>query len=81
MGIRAFIPIPQKMSKIDLSQTLVSLSNTGRMRCDFNLQELFMSHHEDFRDSSSLMHLLLALVAMVSMPLLPMLMGWFTVLS
>ncbi|WP_280636278.1 hypothetical protein [Endozoicomonas sp. G2_1] len=40
-----------------------------------------MSHHEDFQDSSSLMHLFLALVAMVSMPLLPMLMGWFTVLS
>jgi len=40
-----------------------------------------MSHHEeDFKDSTSAINILLIVVAMVSMPLLPMLMGWYTLL-
>ena len=40
-----------------------------------------MSHDENFKDSASKRHLFLALVAMISMPLLPMLMGWYTYLA
>ncbi|MDT0602623.1 hypothetical protein [Thalassotalea castellviae] len=40
-----------------------------------------MSQHENFKDSSSKRHLFAALTALVAAPLLPMLMGWFTVLS
>ncbi|GLX77375.1 hypothetical protein tinsulaeT_07150 [Thalassotalea insulae] len=40
-----------------------------------------MSHHEDFKDSSSKRHLFAALTALIAAPLLPMLMGWLTVLS
>jgi hypothetical protein len=40
-----------------------------------------MSHNEDFKDSSSKRHLAMILVTLVAMPLLPMLMGWFTILS
>ncbi|MGB1199591.1 MAG: hypothetical protein ACPG46_11120 [Thalassotalea sp.] len=40
-----------------------------------------MSHHENFKDSSSKRHLLAALVAIIFVPLLPMLMGWLTVLG
>jgi hypothetical protein len=40
-----------------------------------------MSHHEDFKDSSSKRHLFSALVALVAMPLLPMIMGWFTIMQ
>jgi len=39
-----------------------------------------MGHNEDFKDSSSFLHLIIALLAL-SVPLLPMIMGWFTVLS
>jgi len=40
-----------------------------------------MSHHEeDFKDPSSFKHLAMILVAMFAMPLLPMVMGWFTLL-
>lgn len=39
-----------------------------------------MSHNEDFKDTSSKRHLVMVLVALVAMPLLPMLMGWFTML-
>jgi len=37
-------------------------------------------HKEDFKDTSSGIHLVMILVAMLCMPLLPMLMGWFTLL-
>ncbi|MFQ3208589.1 MAG: hypothetical protein ACI9U5_000332 [Colwellia sp.] len=37
-------------------------------------------HKEDFKDTSSFIHLAMILLAMVAMPLLPMLMGWFTML-
>ncbi|WP_440873882.1 hypothetical protein [Thalassotalea sp. PLHSN55] len=40
-----------------------------------------MSNHENFKDSSSKRHLFGAILALFAMPLLPMLMGWFTVLS
>ncbi len=40
-----------------------------------------MSHHEeDFKDTSSFKQLAMILVAIVTMPLLPMVMGWFTLL-
>ena len=39
-----------------------------------------MSHDEDFQDPASIVHLLIALTVLVAMPLLPMLMGWFTIL-
>jgi hypothetical protein len=39
-----------------------------------------MSHNEDFKDSSSKRHLFMVVVALFAMPLLPMLMGWFTML-
>ncbi|GLX83236.1 hypothetical protein [Thalassotalea eurytherma] len=40
-----------------------------------------MSRNENFKEQSSKRHLALAIVAMVSMPLLPMLMGWYTFLA
>ncbi|WP_286233044.1 hypothetical protein [Thalassotalea sediminis] len=40
-----------------------------------------MSHNENFKDSSSKRHLFAALTALIAAPLLPMLMGWLTVLS
>ncbi len=40
-----------------------------------------MSHNEDFKDSSSKRHLAMVLIALVALPLLPMLMGWFTILN
>lgn len=40
-----------------------------------------MSHNEDFKDSTGAGQILLAILALVAFPLLPMLMGWFTVLS
>jgi hypothetical protein len=40
-----------------------------------------MLPHEDFKDSSSKRHLFAALSALIVAPLLPMLMGWLTVLS
>ncbi|MDO6428010.1 MULTISPECIES: hypothetical protein [Thalassotalea] len=40
-----------------------------------------MSHNENFKDSSSKRHLFAAITVMFAAPLLPMLMGWFTVLS
>ncbi|MBB6544473.1 hypothetical protein [Thalassotalea piscium] len=40
-----------------------------------------MSHDENFKDSSSFIHLLGALAALFATALLPMLAGWFTLLS
>jgi hypothetical protein len=40
-----------------------------------------MSHDENFKDSSGWLHLIVALLVFAGMPLLPMLMGWFTLLS
>ncbi|WP_268969177.1 hypothetical protein [Thalassotalea algicola] len=40
-----------------------------------------MSHNENFKDSASKRHLFMAALALVSMPLLPMLMGWYTYLA
>ena len=40
-----------------------------------------MSHNEDFKDSTGAGQILLTILALVAFPLLPMLMGWFTVLS
>ena len=40
-----------------------------------------MSNNEDFKDSTGVGLVSLILIAMVAMPLLPMLMGWFTILS
>jgi hypothetical protein len=37
-----------------------------------------MSQDKNFKDPSSKRHLLVALVVMFAMPLLPMLMGWYT---
>lgn len=40
-----------------------------------------MTHHdEDFKDTTSAINIIMVIVAMVFMPLLPMLMGWFTIL-
>jgi len=39
------------------------------------------SHEENFKDSTSTINVLMVIVAMVGFPLLPMLMGWFTMLS
>jgi hypothetical protein len=39
-----------------------------------------MSHSEDFKDSTSLVHFFAILVALVGAPLLPMVMGWYTLL-
>jgi len=47
----------------------------------YRLGSSSMSHNEDFKDSSSKRHLAMVLVAIVAMPLLPMLMGWFTILN
>ncbi|WP_448569246.1 hypothetical protein [Thalassotalea ganghwensis] len=40
-----------------------------------------MSDNHDFKDSSSKRHLVAAISALIFAPLLPMLMGWLTVLS
>jgi len=39
-----------------------------------------MSEDTYFEDSTNFGHLLIALVVLISMPLLPMVMGWFTLL-
>jgi hypothetical protein len=40
-----------------------------------------MSHHEeDFKDTTSAINVLMIVVAIIAVPLLPMLMGWFTLL-
>ena len=39
-----------------------------------------MSNDEDFKDSTGVGSILLVIVAMLALPLLPMLMGWFTML-
>ena len=40
-----------------------------------------MTHHEEnFKDSTSAVNVVMIIGAMVAMPLLPMLMGWFTIL-
>ncbi|WP_157470776.1 hypothetical protein [Colwellia sp. PAMC 20917] len=55
---------------------------SARMRAEyFQVNEIIMSHGEDFKDSSSIFHLLAAIIVLVSAPLLPMVMGWFTLLS
>lgn len=43
--------------------------------------KLKMSQNEEFKDSSSKRHLFMILAALVAFPLLPMLMGWYTVLA
>lgn len=40
-----------------------------------------MSHNEEFKDSTSKRHFFAAIVVLVAAPLLPMVMGWFTLLS
>ena len=41
-----------------------------------------MSHHEEeFKDTTSAVNVAMIIVAMFAMPLLPMLMGWYTLLS
>jgi hypothetical protein len=40
-----------------------------------------MSHDDDFQDSTSFVHLFIAIIALLAFPLLPMLMGWYTLLS
>ncbi len=40
-----------------------------------------MSHDENFKDAASVRHLLIAFVVLFGMPLLPMLMGWYTFLQ
>jgi len=39
-----------------------------------------MSHDESFKDSTGTSQVLLIVAAMFAFPLLPMLMGWFTML-
>jgi hypothetical protein len=39
-----------------------------------------MSNNEDFKDTTSTINVLMIIVAAIAMPLLPMLMGWFTML-
>lgn len=38
------------------------------------------SHEEDFKDTTSALNILTVIVVMVAFPLLPMLMGWYTLL-
>ncbi|WP_281286814.1 hypothetical protein [Colwellia echini] len=38
------------------------------------------NHDEDFKDSTSVLNLVTILTVLIFMPLLPMLMGWFTML-
>jgi hypothetical protein len=40
-----------------------------------------MSEDTNFKESSHFGHLFIAVVVALAMPLLPMLMGWFTMLS
>lgn len=40
-----------------------------------------MSHDEDFKDTTGIAQILLAILALIAFPLLPMLMGWFTLFS
>lgn len=55
--------------------------NSAKLRADFcHLVEVVMAHNEDFKDSTSFFHLLIALIALVAAPLLPTVMGWFTLL-
>ncbi len=40
-----------------------------------------MPHHEeDFKDTTSALNVLMVIVAILTVPLFPMLMGWFTLL-
>ena len=39
-----------------------------------------MSNNEDFKDTTSAINVLMIIAAAIAMPLLPMLMGWFTML-
>lgn len=38
-------------------------------------------HEEDFKDPTSAVNVIMVIVAMFAMPLLPMLMGWYTLLK
>ena len=38
------------------------------------------NHNEDFKDTTSVFNLITILTVVIVMPLLPMLMGWFTML-
>ncbi|MGJ8693269.1 MAG: hypothetical protein ACSHW0_12400 [Thalassotalea sp.] len=40
-----------------------------------------MSEHENFTEQASKRHLFLAIAVAIAMPLLPMVMGWYTFLS
>ncbi len=40
-----------------------------------------MSHDEDFSDPSGFLHLLIAVIVLLAFPLLPMLTGWYDLLS
>lgn len=39
-----------------------------------------MSHDEDFKESAGVGYIFVIIVALFAFPLLPMLMGWFTML-
>jgi len=40
-----------------------------------------MSHHEeDFKDTTSTINVVMVIVAILTVPLFPMLMGWYTLL-
>ncbi len=69
-------------SSIDLDQTPV---NNMANRLEFApyfiaIVGLLMSEHENFTDPVSKRHLFIALIVLLAMPLLPMLMGWYTAL-
>jgi hypothetical protein len=38
------------------------------------------NHDDDFKDTTSTINVLMVVAAMLAMPLLPMIMGWFTML-
>jgi hypothetical protein len=40
-----------------------------------------MSHDENFSDQSSFLHIIIAIIVMLAFPLLPMLTGWYDLLS
>jgi len=48
---------------------------------NFQFKESKMSNSEQFKDSTSIGHLLVGLIVLVCAPLLPTVMGWFTLLS
>ena len=52
-----------------------------RASCLVEFVGIKMSEHENFKEQASKRHLFIALTAMIAMPLLPMVMGWYTFLS